>query len=73
MKKVLLISLLLLAGCTSKTEYGPCIGAFDDRNPKLEYKMSFNNLVVGALFFELILPPISVVVNETFCPIGVKQ
>lgn len=67
---VLLIS--LLAGCTSSTEFGPCIGAFDDKNPKLVYRVSAWNLVVGIMTFSLIAPPVFVIVEQTFCPVGIK-
>ncbi len=38
MRKLLLISLLTaLTACTSSTPLGPCIGAFDDKDPTLVY------------------------------------
>lgn len=61
-----------LAGCTSSTQYGPCIGAFDDKNPHLEYKASAWNIGMAIIFVELILPPTFVVVDETQCPVGTK-
>ena len=71
--RILAIAALgLLFGCTSHTEFGPCIGAFDDKNPKLEYKVSAWNLFIGILFIELIAPPIFVIVDETLCPIVTK-
>lgn len=74
MKKTIAIALLvsILAGCTSSTEHGPCIGAFDEKNPKLEYKVSAWNAALAILFFGLVLPPVFVVVDETFCPVGKK-
>lgn len=73
MKRIAAVLILaILAGCASETEYGKCIGAFDEKNPKLEYKLSIRNAVVGVIFFGLVLPPIFVIADETFCPIGKK-
>ncbi len=74
MKKVMaILTVLAFCGCTSKTDFGPCIGAFDEKDPNLTYKVSAWNLGVGILFFSLILPPIYVVVDETFCPVAKKN
>lgn len=62
-----------IAGCTSRNEFGPCIGAFDDKDPHIIYKVSGWNLAMGLIFIEMILPPILVVTDETFCPIGKKS
>lgn len=71
MKALLLVlALALVSGCVSRTEYGSCVGIYQKRNPKLEYKLSARNLAVGIIFFELIAPPIVVAVDETYCPIG---
>jgi len=74
MKKItiLFIFLVLLSGCTTRTEYGDCIGALDDKNPSLLYKLSAWNLFVGIFFSGLIVPPIIVLANETICPVGYK-
>jgi predicted CDP-diglyceride synthetase/phosphatidate cytidylyltransferase len=73
MKKILAILLLAaLVGCTSSTEYGQCVGAFDEKDPKLTYKVSAWNVAMGVLFFSLVAPPIFVIVDETFCPVGRK-
>lgn len=74
MKKTLALVLAaaLLAGCTARTEHGECIGVFDDKDPKLVYKLSAWNLVMGLLFVELLVPPVVVLVDQTFCPIGKK-
>ena len=75
MKKLCAILILcaFLAGCTSSTPYGECIGAFDERNPGLIYKLDAMNIAMAVIFFELVLPPIFVIVDETFCPVGVKH
>lgn len=71
MKRAIAAALLLaLAGCTSSTPYGECIGAFDQERPELVYKPSVRNIVVGILFFELIVPPVVVLVDEIKCPVG---
>lgn len=67
------VFLVLLVGCTSSTEHGPCIGAFDDRDPKLTYKVSVLNVFLAIIFVETIIVPIWVVVDETLCPIGRKS
>jgi hypothetical protein len=67
--KKLLIALLLLSGCTSSTEDGPCIGAFDTKEPGVKYKLSAWNIGVGILFFSAIIPPVLVLADETFCPV----
>lgn len=73
MKQVLVAAILLaLAGCTSETGFGPCIGAFDDRDPALIYKVSGWNVAMGIVFFELVFPPVIVVADETLCPVGRK-
>ena len=74
MKKVLAVCMVLaLSGCTSSTEFGACVGAFDDKDPSLKYKLSANNLVWAILGFGLVAPPIVVAVDETFCPVGRKD
>lgn len=63
-------SVLMLAGCESRTDYGKCVGLGEKQNPKLEYKLSGRNIAVGVIFIELIAPPIIVATDETFCPVG---
>ncbi len=67
--KKLLIALLLFSGCTSSTNGGPCIGAFDTKKPGVEYKLSAWNVGLGIMFFSMVLPPIFVLADETFCPV----
>jgi len=72
-KKLVFISLILsVIGCDSQTKYGSCVGAFDNKDPKKIYKIDGWNLAMGIIFFEMVVPPVSVVVDETFCPIGDK-
>jgi len=67
-----LLATTLLAGCTSKTEFGSCIGMADDKDPALIYAVSKWNLFMGILGIEIIIPPILVAVNQMYCPVGRK-
>lgn len=66
-------ALALLAGCQSRTDYGDCVGMGDKQNPNLQYKLSVRNVTIGVLTLELIVPPVVVAANETFCPVGPAQ
>jgi len=72
MKKILalVLALGLLAGCESKNEFGNCIGAFDDGEPGVKYKISTRNVIVGIIFFEVIAPPVFVVADQARCPVN---
>jgi len=73
MKKLLVIlALALLAGCTSRTEFGQCVGIAEDKDPSLIYKLSIWNMVLGLVFAELIVPPVIVVAEKLYCPTGKK-
>lgn len=70
---MLAFALVSASGCESSTGYGPCIDAAkDDANPKLVYRLSTRNTVLGIIFVETIFTPIIVLVSETFCPVGTK-
>ena len=69
---VILLVCMLFAGCTSSTEFGQCIGAFDEKLPGLHYKISAWNVGVALLTFGLIVPPVFVLVDQTWCPVGKK-
>lgn len=68
---VLLIA-ALLAGCTSKTEFGDCIGIADDKKPDLQYKVSAWNVFLAIIFVETIFVPIMVLSDNTSCPVAKK-
>ena len=72
MKKIFLIGLILLAitGCTSRTSFGECIGLGDEKDPTLIYKVSGLNVAMAIIGFELIFPPVLVVVDQFYCPTG---
>ena len=74
MKKILLIALatVFLAGCTTRTQYGECVGLGDDKNPALHYKVDVWNAFLGIVFIETVIVPIIVIVDEIECPVGVK-
>lgn len=75
MKKLLLIILVTaaLAGCTTTTNFGKCVGVNDEKNPSLVYKIDVWNAFLGILFVETIIVPLIVVVDELYCPVGKKE
>lgn len=75
MKKILLIALtaMFLSGCTEKTEFGMCVGAFEDREPGLVYKLDVWNTVLAVIFVETIIVPVVVIANQTVCPVAKKE
>jgi hypothetical protein len=72
MRRIILAALVAaaVAGCTSRTDFGECIGLADDKNPALVYKLSTWNLVMGAIFFKTIVVPVVVAVDQTYCPVA---
>jgi hypothetical protein len=70
---IIFFAFLLITACTSKTEYGDCVGAFDDKDASLKYRLSGLNVTLGIIFAELIIPPVLVIANETWCPAGLKN
>lgn len=74
MKKILLIAIaaMFLAGCTTRTQYGECVGIGDDKNPALHYKADVWNVFLGIVFVETVIVPLIVVFDETYCPVSAK-
>ena len=74
MKKtfIIVLSAVLLLGCTTHTQYGKCIGLADDKNPALIYKVDAWNVFLGIVFFETIIVPLYVVIDNAFCPVDKK-
>lgn len=71
MKKLIAaIVLLSMMGCTTRTEFGECIGLGETPNPTLHYKLSAWNVALGIVFIETIFVPIVVAVDDTYCPVG---
>lgn len=63
-----------MTGCMSKTDHGKCVGLDEPQDPALEYKLSARNILIGIIFIQLIVPPVLVVTDQLYCPIGkVKQ
>jgi hypothetical protein len=69
---LLLAAALLLGGCQSRTDYGACVGLGDKQDPKLHYKASVRNIVLGIVFVEVIVPPVYGAVDEFYCPVGLE-
>lgn len=66
----MLLMAAALAGCTTENQYGPCIGAFDDPEPGVKYKLDVWNTVMAVIFVETVVVPVVVIANETKCPIN---
>lgn len=62
-----------MTGCTYATSYGECIGIFDDGDPGLVYKPDGFNIAIAVVFFEMVVPPIVVVLDDARCPVAVKK
>jgi hypothetical protein len=75
MKKMIAAALMLalLTGCTSRTPYGQCIGAFDEKAPDVQYKVDGWNLAMAIIFFETVVVPVVVVATELRCPVATKK
>lgn len=67
---LMMLSCFMFASCTTRTEYGECIGAFDTPNPNLQYSTSGWNVAMGVIGFEMLVPPIVVIASCTKCPVG---
>lgn len=76
-KKLLTLVFLLgmLSSCTERTKFGECVGMFEEekRKPDLIYKADTGNLIVAVIFWEMIFPPVFVALDQTYCPVGVKD
>lgn len=72
MKKLATALLLLMSACTSKTKFGSCVGIDDTEDAKYVYQYSKKNIVLGIVFFEMVLPPLFVVLDELKCPVEVR-
>lgn len=72
-KLALSLSLLaLFSGCTSENHLGACVGLSEPQNPKLVYAPAPENILMGIVFFEMIVPPYMVLAHEFYCPTGEK-
>ncbi len=73
MRVLLLAIVFLTLGCTTKTQFGECVGISDPGDPRLVYRPSVFNIVTGIVFMELIFPPVIVVVDQFYCPVGKRD
>lgn len=75
MKKILLSLMLAftVAGCTSETEYGDCVGLFEDRDPTLVYETDTGNVILAVIFSETLIVPAIVLIDETYCPVKQRK
>lgn len=64
--------MVAMTGCTSHTEYGKCIGAFDEKAPGLKYNTSGWNIAMAIVFFETIVVPAVVISSDIQCPVERK-
>jgi hypothetical protein len=79
MKKLILaIALLGLVttstGCRMNTQYGSCVGLAnnEDKDPKLEYKVSTRNVVLSVIFGASLVWPLVTGAFWLWCPEGKK-
>jgi hypothetical protein len=66
------IAATMLAGCTSRTPYGECVGVATPRSPHLEYRLNAWNVALGVIFFQTVFVPLVVLLDEMYCPVAVK-
>lgn len=68
---MVVLFLVLLAGCKGHTDYGECVGLDDDEKVKgLIYKFSVRNAVWSVVGFETIIAPILWMTDYARCPVG---
>ncbi len=78
MKSIKMIALLLAVSimstaCTFENEHGKCIGIVDAKEePGVKYEYHLWNLVVSAIFIEMIFPPIVWGLAAAKCPVSKK-
>jgi hypothetical protein len=78
MKKLIAAALLALTlsstACRSSNELGECQGLFseDQKNPKVVYRASTRNIVLGIIFFETVFAPILAFGYDLDCPVRTK-
>jgi len=73
MKKLLIVLLVLLAtGCTTRTQFGQCVGVLDDKDPTLLYDLDIGNVFIGFIFSETLIVPAVVVLKQLECPVAKK-
>lgn len=66
---IVLVCMMFLAGCTTSTQYGECIGIQEDEVPTLKYKVSGLNIVLAVIFSETFFVPLVVLLADFKCPV----
>lgn len=69
---IIAIMALAMSGCASKTSFGKCIGILDQEDPKIEYELSTQNIVIGSIFLASVFVPALVVLKQLKCPVALK-
>lgn len=64
----LVVLSLTLSGCAGSNDHGECIGFWDKEDPRMEYRLSKRNVIVGIVFFETIIVPVVVALSYARCP-----
>ncbi len=70
---IVFILIISLTACESSTSYGDCIDVQrNEAKSNLHYKISTQNVIVSVIFIETLWVPIYVLLEETYCPVGVN-
>jgi len=76
-KNILLAAALAMGACTSSETINgrevPCIGAFEDPDPRYVYKVNVKNVILAVLFVEMIIPTVVIILDETRCPVSERR
>jgi hypothetical protein len=67
---LVLLMCVMLSSCTSHTQYGECVGLFDEHEINLRYGVSAWNVIMAFIFSETVIVPVVVVLTELECPVG---
>lgn len=69
MRNLFVLSIMLvLMGCTTRTNHGVCVGVVDQKDPKLKYELSYKNIFLAVLFYETLIVPAVVALKQLECP-----
>ena len=71
MKKlsIAIVATLLLTGCEFERKGGKCVGITETKKPGIEYEISLQNVIVGAIFFQTVAAPLVVGLKAFECPV----
>lgn len=66
--------LTMMQACTSSVPINgrevPCIGAFEEPDPRYVYKANVKNIVLAIIFVEMVIPTVVIILDETRCPVS---